>query len=589
MNSAKLTVDQVLDRFDVLTNKSFDELDVRSALQTLIAKDTAQDSLQLQAESMAFNVSENYQNQPNGWGTYFGPMIVWRNEDGSMTESPSINFINPEMIDYWEQRGNKTVNPILRARYFDLVWDLKKKITGESPSHTICRNCINSLIDIANGDFYKHPIDVISKLKRALELAISINEYTLINCVKLAILSFEDRHSVDDKPGLWGYSFDLLIDNKKVRLLDVEEERIIEKLEARLTRLTVDNSAQRIDPWAAELAAKRLALYYRKRKKNYECHRVILEIGKAYYRLIDNAPAIQAGGWLEHLYRLYVDYDLKEEATSVLIKLRELQPKMSAELKSISHSVEFSRDEMNSYISAMISGDLNQCLHRIAAHYIPEKEKAKEQIFDLSKSAPFLYLMSQQIQDEKGRIVATIGALEDDLEGHIARRISESLAFSVMFLRLVIQEAINKKGLSKTHLISFIKNCPVLQEDRLLIIEHALDAFFQNNYLIFIHLIIPQIEEAIRNIVEYSGGNVLKPSNGGYNLRTFDDILRDDIVKQVLGEDFVYYFRVLFTDPRGWNLRNNVCHGIIAPNSFNQQTADRTLHALICLGLIKKK
>ncbi|MGB0789569.1 MAG: DUF4209 domain-containing protein, partial [Marinirhabdus sp.] len=40
-----------------------------------------------------------------------------------------------------------------------------------------------------------------------------------------------------------------------------------------------------------------------------------------------------------------------------------------------------------------------------------------------------------------------------------------------------------------------------------------------------------------------------------FQLKTFDDILRDEIVKQVLGEDIQIYLRVLFTDQRGWNLR----------------------------------
>jgi hypothetical protein len=117
-----------------------------------------------------------------------------------------------------------------------------------------------------------------------------------------------------------------------------------------------------------------------------------------------------------------------------------------------------------------------------------------------------------------------------------------------------------------------------------------LNAYFCEDYLVAIHLLIPQIEEAIRNLIEYSGGNVLKPSrNGGYQLRTFDDLLRDDLIERGLGENFANYFRILFTDQRGWNLRNEVCHGMANPNRFDAQTADRVIHGLLCLGLIKKK
>ncbi len=37
----------------------------------------------------------------------------------------------------------------------------------------------------------------------------------------------------------------------------------------------------------------------------------------------------------------------------------------------------------------------------------------------------------------------------------------------------------------------------------------------------------------------------------GYQLRTFDKILRDGIIKEALHENFADYFRILFTDQRG--------------------------------------
>ena len=87
-----------------------------------------------------------------------------------------------------------------------------------------------------------------------------------------------------------------------------------------------------------------------------------------------------------------------------------------------------------------------------------------------------------------------------------------------------------------------------------------------------------------------AGGNVLKQARGGsFHLRTFDEILRDEIIIEALGEDFADYFRILFTDQRGWNVRNNVCHGLKEPSMFNSQIADRLLHALLCLGLIQTK
>ena len=109
---------------------------------------------------------------------------------------------------------------------------------------------------------------------------------------------------------------------------------------------------------------------------------------------------------------------------------------------------------------------------------------------------------------------------------------------------------------------------------------------FQNS----LHILLPQIEAIIRNLAEKIGVPILKPSrSGGFFYKTLDELLRDPKIAEVLGEDLCLYFRVLLTDPRGWNLRNDVCHGISHIETFNQNTADRVLHALLCLALVKEK
>ena len=104
------------------------------------------------------------------------------------------------------------------------------------------------------------------------------------------------------------------------------------------------------------------------------------------------------------------------------------------------------------------------------------------------------------------------------------------------------------------------------------------------------HILIPQIEAIIRNLSEKIGIPILKPApTGGFFYRTLDKLLGEEGIKKILSEDMCLYFRVLLTDPRGWNLRNEMCHGISGPERFNQISADRIFHALLCLALVKEK
>ena len=108
--------------------------------------------------------------------------------------------------------------------------------------------------------------------------------------------------------------------------------------------------------------------------------------------------------------------------------------------------------------------------------------------------------------------------------------------------------------------------------------------------MVSLHILLPQIEAIIRNLAEKIEVPILKPSrSGGFFYKTLDELLRNPKIVEVLGEDLCLYFRALLTDSRGWNLRNDVCHGISYIETFNQNTADRVLHALLCLALVKEK
>ena len=585
-----MDIQQTLEPYESKDSKGFDEHVVGSVLRKLRPDEGEEIELPLLAELMAFDFCENYNHEETGWGTYFGPMMVWNNGDGTSTESPSIKKVTPEMLDYWENRASLKINPILIARYSGLVWDFKEKITGERPNIELGKEYVRSILQIAQGKFSKQAFDTFTKLERALKLSIGFNDPELIKLCKETIISFEKDNAIDDKPGLWGYSFDLLIANKKVVLEDEEERNIIDDLEDRLSELTDGSEEKKIDPWAAERAAERLAIYYRKKQKPDDVQRVIFKIGEAYEAIISDGSAMQIAGWYDHLYQLYKSYGFRNEADNYLKKIREIGPKTTEELGTISHSFEIPREKIEGFVTGITEGEIKDVLTRIAIHFIPQKEQVKEQVLDLSKNNPLTYLISQQILDEKGRVVSTIGPLDNDLEGHIIRQISQNLSFSSIFMREAYRKMILDGDLNTQIIIDFIRDSPVISENRISIIEKGLQAYFNDDYLTCIHLLIPQIEEAIRTLVEIAGGNVLKQARGGgYHLRTFDELLRDEITMNSLGEDFADYFRIIFTDQRGWNLRNSVCHGMSPPEVFNIQTADRIIHAVLALGLIHER
>jgi len=169
-------------------------------------------------------------------------------------------------------------------------------------------------------------------------------------------------------------------------------------------------------------------------------------------------------------------------------------------------------------------------------------------------------------------------------------QISQNIRVGPPFLREVIQALINKFNLNTKSIVDYFYESPIFEEQRKELFVKGIDAYLKGDFLMALHILIPQIEAVIRNLAEKIGVPILKPSCvGGFNYRLLDDLLRDENICKVLTEDLCLYLRTLLTDPRGWNLRNNLCHGISHIHEFNYHTADRIFHVLLYLALIKEE
>jgi hypothetical protein len=573
------------------TEEPIAEVEIATAVRVLRkGDDRAEPPTEWLAEVMAFDFRENSQPENYPWGTYYGPMAVWNAPNGTAVESPSITKVTAEMLSYWEQRAQEAKNAVLKAKYADLVWDFSKRVTGTSAHIKNAHIVIDSTILMASKQSHKYAVHVITKLERALSLAISINDNPRIARVAQTILDFEDVIAEDSKRGLWGFSYDLLWNNRKVNLDEEQRSKILSDLESRLQRISKISKDSTPDPWAAEAAALRLASHYRKENRPGEARRVLTLYGSAFEEHCKSGSPLQVSFWLQKVLSVYLEYGLKDEVEKIARKLREIGPSLIYDMKPFSHTMEISNESMDEYLEAITEGDVTKVLQRIATHFIPQKEEIAKQLRDIAQEAPLSFLVLKQFQDHQGRPVTTLGSLDEDLEGNLAHQMSQNMAISAVSLHQVLKTVITKFALSSEGLLEYLYESPLFQEDRKKIIRAGLEAYFHENHLVAIHLLTPQIEAAIRDLIEMAGGTVLRASrSGGLHLKTFDELLRDEQIKTVFGEDAAFYLRVLFTDQRGWNVRNNVCHGIIPAQFFDVRLSERIIHVLLCLALVPEK
>lgn len=565
-----------LDQSDEKTNESY----VSSKINEVTQEDLSSEAV---AERIAFGFCEDYQHKQSGWGTYFGPMMVWVGDDGKAYESPSISSVTEKVVEHWISRSQSTANPILKARYCGLIWDLSKAAVGKSPDYNIAVDYVNALIEITDKGLCKHPTEAIKKITRAYKVASGLNNTSLINrCIESAI-NLEDRIAEDNKAGLWGFCFDLFVLSKSKYLAEVQQQKLVEDLESRLLRISKDQS-----PWGCESAGIRLASYYRSKGKNEEVTRVIEIVGKSFENACDGLAPIQASSWLQHVHNVYISFNMKDDAERITKKITEVGPGVVDSMQEFSHSIEIPKEQLDAYLDSMINGGLENTLRRIAAQFIPKKDQVEQQVLELAKNYPLTYLFTKTLQDHKGRPIATIGSIEEDLEGHIIHQLSSDMNTNAFFLRHSFNKTLEVYNINVQDLTDFVLTSPIFEETKRELICTGLQAYLNQDYISAIHILVPQTEAAIRTLVELTGGATLRKNRqGGLQLRTFDDLLRDEKVEECFGIDLSFYFRILLTEQRGWNIRNNICHGISPSGAFNYSTADRVMHVILCLAQVR--
>lgn len=586
-----MTVAEILRQFDV-SGKKFENLSYTSHYRT--CDEAERETLPYRAETLAFELTEGIRGDGDKYGGkfYFGPTFVKQHEAGEISEYPDRATLPQEIISYWEKRIGESQNAILRNRYAGLVWDFKEFITGAKPDFSIVRTYIQSLIDLVDGDYSVHLTFSVKRAQRAIELSIQLNQNAFLQQAKEALKNFIIRHNDDYLIGIWGAPHTIW-EKYPNAYTEQEQMELIAEFERRfeaLYQISVGQDEKRKrDPWLLMEIAEILARYYKSHNLKDKILPLFNKVESAFDAISGQLTNMQRVGNYTQLHQRYLKYDLRVQANALTKKIADYGKSIQGEMGVIRHEVNISKKDMDAQINAVLDEDVELSFAQFTYLYTPKRDKAKASLERRAQSTPLTFLLRQTIFDDKGRATAVVGSFDQDLEGHIILHVSMEMRFDAVFIHETIEEGKKRGIFTPANIMAYLQKTPAIKSERLSIIDRGLAAYFTDDYLVALHLWIPQIEEAIRNIIEINGASILRPYGDGtcFQLRILDDILRDPLTKQSLTSNLADYLRILLTDNRGWNLRNDICHGIANTVIFNKMTADRVLHALLCLGLFR--
>lgn len=581
----KTTVENVLSYYDV-AGKKFGFSDISIALGKL--EDAEKKRNEFQYEVTAFNLQPNSTSSP--WGFYFGPYLSGTDANGSPVYYPSLADVTKEAILYWECRYKSVVNVLLKMRYAALVWDFKPRIVQEPYSSDLYRAYVDSMLEVCNNDYSDHPVVTTDIYERLFSIA--KGQPADLAEVKLSMNAFEKRLATDDAVRYWACQFEIMLENKK-NFSQAEIDTLVQSHEERLKRLSHTNEMAKSNVWTIEQQCKLLSDYYKSIQNNNELKRILNIEEKAQRLNFSNIEPIQKLGILEQLHNKYQYYGLTDESKRLLAEIQDAgnAAKSSMETTNIEFAIpQEVYDQAENMFGEKAASDAVR-LRNFVEYFIPQKAKEELSLSEQAKKYPLRYMIATHMMDANGRPMSVIGNYVSDPEGSLILHITEKMNLSAYFLGMAIQKMIDVGLLCTARIMSeIIEPCPLFENNRYDIIRQGLDFFFDGKCILACHIIVPQIETAIRNLVERSGVSVIKPQykRNGFQLLTLDELLRTKPIENVCTPDGALYLRLVLTDQRSLNIRNLLCHGILPTEYFNSSVAARLLHILIILGMIRE-
>ncbi len=119
-----------------------------------------------------------------------------------------------------------------------------------------------------------------------------------------------------------------------------------------------------------------------------------------------------------------------------------------------------------------------------------------------------------------------------------------------------------------------LRDRPLIPYGHLLRFAKGIHAGLVGEFDIAIHILAPQLEHAMREILRHNGAIIYSTnSDGVQSLLSLENVLDHDVSRRVLGDDFRFAIETTFSERLGANLRNEIAHGIINDVTSNSVDA----------------
>ncbi len=230
----------------------------------------------------------------------------------------------------------------------------------------------------------------------------------------------------------------------------------------------------------------------------------------------------------------------------------------------------------------------------------PDVDKLSNQADELIKRYPLSHLFETRITDRDGKAVSRKPPIVSNDPDQSATAKRHEMFFLARQHRAVNvnavieparQQIIREHGVGRHDLLDLVANNPFVPPGREQIFAEGLYSGFRGDYLIATHLLVPQLENSFRYVLDRHDVRTSKLDQFGIQESfTLDDILRLSEFETIFSKAVTFDLLSLLVEKSGPNLRHKLAHGLLEYGEFYSDSAVYfwwLVLKLCCLPLIQ--
>lgn len=526
----------------------------------------------------------------------FGSMLGWTDKEGKKYFYPDLNQFPKEAFEYFKKKLNEVKNPIHKARYADILWDQKN-------GYKYALVAIDAYLDCADI-YYKNysvdterihdPLELVDALSRAIQIAMSISKWELVKKVYSEDLEILEKLYSINKPRWYVEIIKSIIDDKE-GINDIEKHCDLTPLEKYLKHgkeYFLKESNLYITREFIDMGIS----FYKKIGKDSEIKKLQIDIGESFIkeaelRLQGPNPSYMVAAMfyqqaLEHFRNIGETSRLDE----LKIRIKECyQLAEQKEFKPIGAEVQIKDEDIAKYLSPFKEWDLNDILLYIGLDQGlgPSYKRAKESAEEQAKKFVFSSLLNEVIIRNANPVGKATTEAEKLKKSIVFNFEVNCYVFSTIF-GTILKKLKESHGLNANSLTEYLCSQDFLKPEAKFI-ERAIERYFQNDYVSFLHISVVRIESILRNFLKVLNIPCTVERDGIIQEKTLDKILDTPELKYVFGDDVVFFLKVFLSAKDGTNLRHDIAHGLIDFKNCDELMSNLVIYIWLIFATYKIK